>query len=200
MAAKDNPPKAAKVNPPMATKVNPPMAAKDNPSLAAKENQTGENVHIKECSKKDNCGNSSNDGISKYTERVQEKRESPAQVDHKGMHKTNLQQKDVGVNRIDNGADKKTHGKKRPSIKNFIQYVLDTDILKSIDTDSEGNPMDRNGGSCPEKMPCRMERRMGLLQVIPLSFSKSQEKSRTEKKQGTPCNSVCQPLLNVKPL
>lgn len=207
MTAKDNPPIAAKDNPPMAAKDNPPMATKDNQQMAlkvnqpiaAKENQIGGNVQ-KECSKKDNLGKSSNEEIPKYTERVQEKRESPAQVDHQGMHKTNFQQKDVGVNRLDNGADKNSHGQKRPSIKNFIQYVLDTDIVKSIDTDSEGNPTDRNGGSCPEKQPCRMERRTSLLRVIPLSYNKPQEYYRSGKKQGSPCNSVCQPLLNVKPL
>lgn len=134
-------------------------------------------------------------------ERVQEKRESPAKEDHQGTHKTNLQQKDVGVNSVNKGADKNSHGQKRPSIKNFIQYVLDTDFVKSSHTDSEGNPMDRNGGSCPDpEMPCRMERKMGLLRVIPLSSNKPQENYRSGKKQGSSCSSVCRPLLNVKPL
>lgn len=170
-----------------------------NKLLAAIDNRTGENVQ-KEFSKKDNCGKSSDEEIPQYMERVQEKRESPAKEDHQGTQKTNLQQKDVGVNSVNKGADKNSHGQKRPSIKNFIQYVLDTDFVKSSHTDSEGNPMDRNGGSCQDpEMPCRMERKMGLLRVIPLSSNKPQEIYRSGKKQGSSC-SVCRPLLNVKPL
>lgn len=168
--------------------------------LAAIDNRTGENVQ-KEFSKKDNCGKSSDEEIPQYMERVEEKRESPAKEDHQGTHKTNLQQKDVGVNSVNKGADKNSDGQKRPSIKNFIQYVLDTDFVKSSHADSEGNPMDRNGGSCPDpEMPCRMERKMGLLRVIPLSCNKPQENYRSGKKQGSSCSSVCRPLLNVKPL
>lgn len=171
-----------------------------NKPLAAVDNRTGENVQ-KEFSKKDNCGKSSDEEIPQYMERVEEKRESPAKEDHQGTHKTNLQQKDVGVNSVNKGADKNSQGQKRPSIKNFIQYVLDTDFVKSSHTDSEGNPMDRNGGSCPDPgMPCRMERKMGLLRVIPLSSNKPQENYRSGKKQGSSCSSVCRPLLNVKPL
>lgn len=171
-----------------------------NKPLAAVDNRTGENVQ-KEFSKKDNCGKSSDEEIPQYMERVQEKRESPAKEDHQGTQKTNLQQKDVGVNSVNKGADKNSHGQKRPSIKNFIQYVLDTDFVKSSHTDSEGNPMDRNGGSCQDpEMPCRMERKMGLLRVIPLSCNKPQENYRSGKKQGSSCSSVCRPLLNVKPL
>lgn len=171
-----------------------------NKPLAAVDNRTGENVQ-KEFSKKDNCGKSSDEEIPQYMERVEEKRESPAKEDHQGTHKTNLQQKDVGVNSVNKGADKNSDGQKRPSIKNFIQYVLDTDFVKSSHTDSEGNPMDRNGGSCPDpEMPCRMERKMGLLRVIPLSSNKPQENYRSGKKQGSSCSSVCRPLLNVKPL
>lgn len=170
-----------------------------NKLLAAIDNRTGENVQ-KEFSKKDNRGKSSDEEIPQYMERVQEKRESSAKVDHQGTHKTNLQQKDVGVNSVNKGADKNSHGQKRPSIKNFIQYVLDTDFVKSSHADSEGNPMDRNGGSCPDpEIPCRMERKMGLLRVIPLSSNKPQEIYRSGKKQGSSC-SVCRPLLNVKPL
>lgn len=171
-----------------------------NKPLAAVDNRTGENVQ-KEFSKKDNCGKSSDEEIPQYMERVEEKRESPAKEDHQGTHKTNLQQKDVGVNSVNKGADKNSDGQKRPSIKNFIQYVLDTDFVKSSHADSEGNPMDRNGGSCPDpEMPCRMERKMGLLRVIPLSCNKPQENYRSGKKQGSSCSSVCRPLLNVKPL
>lgn len=171
-----------------------------NKPLAAVDNRTGENVQ-KEFSKKDNCGKSSDEEIPQYMERVEEKRESPAKEDHQGTHKTNLQQKDVGVNSVNKGADKNSQGQKRPSIKNFIQYVLDTDFVKSSHTDSEGNPMDRNRGSCPDPgMPCRMERKMGLLRVIPLSSNKPQENYRSGKKQGSSCSSVCRPLLNVKPL
>lgn len=171
-----------------------------NKLLAAIDNRTGENVQ-KEFSKKDNCGKSSDEEIPQYMERVEEKRESPAKEDHQGTHKTNLQQKDVGVKSVNKGADKNSHGQKRPSIKNFIQYVLDTDFVKSSHTDSEGNPMDRNGGSCPDpEMPCRMERKMGLLRVIPLSCNKPQENYRSGKRQGSSCSSVCRPLLNVKPL
>lgn len=171
-----------------------------NKLLAAIDNRTRENVQ-KEFSKKDNCGKSSDEEIPQYMERVEEKRESPAKEDHQGTHKTNLQQKDVGVKSVNKGADKNSHGQKRPSIKNFIQYVLDTDFVKSSHTDSEGNPMDRNGGSCPDpEMPCRMERKMGLLRVIPLSCNKPQENYRSGKKQGSSCSSVCRPLLNVKPL
>lgn len=170
-----------------------------NKLLAAIDNRTGENVQ-KEFSKKDNRGKSSDEEIPQYMERVQEKRESSAKVDHQGTHKTNLQQKYVGVNSVNKGADKNSHGQKRPSIKNFIQYVLDTDFVKSSHADSEGNPMDRNGGSCPDpEIPCRMERKMGLLRVIPLSSNKPQEIYRSGKKQGSSC-SVCRPLLNVKPL
>lgn len=171
-----------------------------NKPLAAVDNRTGENVQ-KEFSKKDNCGKSSDEEIPQYMERVEEKRESPAKEDHQGTHKTNLQQKDVGVNSVNKGADKNSQGQKRPSIKNFIQYVLDTDFVKSSHTDSEGNPMDRNGGSCQDpEMPCRMERKMGLLRVIPLSSNTPQENYRSGKKQGSSCSSVCRPLLNVKPL
>lgn len=171
-----------------------------NKLLAAIDNRTRENVQ-KEFSKKDNCGKSSDEEIPQYMERVEEKRESPAKEDHQGTHKTNLQQKDVGVNSVNKGADKNSDGQKRPSIKNFIQYVLDTDFVKSSHADSEGNPMDRNGGSCPDpEMPCRMERKMGLLRVIPLSSNKPQENYRSGKKQGSSCSSVCRPLLNVKPL
>lgn len=171
-----------------------------NKLLAAIDNRTRENVQ-KEFSKKDNCGKSSDEEIPQYMERVEEKRESPAKEDHQGTHKTNLQQKDVGVNSVNKGADKNSDGQKRPSIKNFIQYVLDTDFVKSSHADSEGNPMDRNGGSCPDpEMPCRMERKMGLLRVIPLSCNKPQENYRSGKKQGSSCSSVCRPLLNVKPL
>lgn len=171
-----------------------------NKLLAAIDNRTGENVQ-KEFSKKDNCGKSSDEEIPQYMERVEEKRESPAKEDHQGTQKTNLQQKDVGVNSVNKGADKNSDGQKRPSIKNFIQYVLDTDFVKSSHADSEGNPMDRNGGSCPDpEMPCRMERKMGLLRVIPLSCNKPQENYRSGKKQGSSCSSVCRPLLNVKPL
>lgn len=171
-----------------------------NKLLAAIDNRTGENVQ-KEFSKKDNCGKSSDEEIPQYMERVEEKRESPAKEDHQGMHKTNLQQKDVGVNSVNKGADKNSHGQKRPSIKNFIQYVLDTDFVKSSHADSEGNPMDRNGGSCQDpEMPCKMERKMGLLRVIPLSSNTPQENYRSGKKQGSSCSSVCRPLLNVKPL
>lgn len=171
-----------------------------NKLLAAIDNRTGENVQ-KEFSKKDNCGKSSDEEIPQYMERVEEKRESPAKEDHQGMQKTNLQQKDVGVNSVNKGADKNSHGQKRPSIKNFIQYVLDTDFVKSSHADSEGNPMDRNGGSCQDpEMPCRMERKMGLLRVIPLSSNTPQENYRSGKKQGSSCSSVCRPLLNVKPL
>lgn len=171
-----------------------------NKLLAAIDNRTGENVQ-KEFSKKDNCGKSSDEEIPQYMERVEEKRESPAKEDHQGTQKTNLQQKDVGVNSVNNGADKNSHGQKRPSIKNFIQYVLDTDFVKSSHADSEGNPMDRNGGSCQDpEMPCRMERKMGLLRVIPLSSNTPQENYRSGKKQGSSCSSVCRPLLNVKPL
>lgn len=171
-----------------------------NKLLAAIDTRTRENVQ-KEFSKKDNCGKSSDEEIPQYMERVEEKRESPAKEDHQGTHKTNLQQKDVGVNSVNKGADKNSDGQKRPSIKNFIQYVLDTDFVKSSHTDSEGNPMDRNGGSCPDpEMPCRMERKMGLLRVIPLSSNKPQENYRSGKKQGSSCSSVCRPLLNVKPL
>lgn len=171
-----------------------------NKLLAAIDTRTRENVQ-KEFSKKDNCGKSSDEEIPQYMERVEEKRESPAKEDHQGTHKTNLQQKDVGVKSVNKGADKNSHGQKRPSIKNFIQYVLDTDFVKSSHTDSEGNPMDRNGGSCPDpEMPCRMERKMGLLRVIPLSCNKPQENYRSGKKQGSSCSSVCRPLLNVKPL
>lgn len=171
-----------------------------NKPLAAVDNRTGENVQ-KEFSKKDNCGKSSDEEIPQYMERVEEKRESPAKEDHQGTQKTNLQQKDVGVNSVNKGADKNSHGQKRPSIKNFIQYVLDTDFVKSSHTDSEGNPMDRNGGSCQDpEMPCRMERKMGLLRVIPLSSNTPQENYRSGKKQGSSCSSVCRPLLNVKPL
>lgn len=171
-----------------------------NKLLAAIDTRTRENVQ-KEFSKKDNCGKSSDEEIPQYMERVEEKRESPAKEDHQGTHKTNLQQKDVGVNSVNKGADKNSDGQKRPSIKNFIQYVLDTDFVKSSHADSEGNPMDRNGGSCPDpEMPCRMERKMGLLRVIPLSCNKPQENYRSGKKQGSSCSSVCRPLLNVKPL
>lgn len=171
-----------------------------NKLLAAIDTRTRENVQ-KEFSKKDNCGKSSDEEIPQYMERVEEKRESPAKEDHQGTHKTNLQQKDVGVNSVNKGADKNSQGQKRPSIKNFIQYVLDTDFVKSSHADSEGNPMDRNGGSCPDpEMPCRMERKMGLLRVIPLSCNKPQENYRSGKKQGSSCSSVCRPLLNVKPL
>lgn len=171
-----------------------------NKPLAAVDNRTGENVQ-KEFSKKDNCGKSSDEEIPQYMERVEEKRESPAKEDHQGTHKTNLQQKDVGVKSVNKGADKNSQGQKRPSIKNFIQYVLDTDFVKSSHTDSEGNPMDRNGGSCQDpEMPCWMERKMGLLRVIPLSSNKPQENYRSGKKQGSSCSSVCRPLLNVKPL
>lgn len=171
-----------------------------NKLLAAIDTRTRENVQ-KEFSKKDNCGKSSDEEIPQYMERVEEKRESPAKEDHQGTHKTNLQQKDVGVNSVNKGADKNSQGQKRPSIKNFIQYVLDTDFVKSSHADSEGNPMDRNGGSCPDpEMPCRMERKMGLLRVIPLSSNKPQENYRSGKKQGSSCSSVCRPLLNVKPL
>lgn len=171
-----------------------------NKLLAAIDTRTRENVQ-KEFSKKDNCGKSSDEEIPQYMERVEEKRESPAKEDHQGTHKTNLQQKDVGVNSVNKGADKNSDGQKRPSIKNFIQYVLDTDFVKSSHTDSEGNPMDRNGGSCPDpEMPCRMERKMGLLRVIPLSSNTPQENYRSGKKQGSSCSSVCRPLLNVKPL
>ncbi|XP_011420284.3 5' exonuclease Apollo [Magallana gigas] len=171
-----------------------------NKLLAAIDNRTGENVQ-KEFSKKDNCGKSSDEEIPQYMERVEEKRESPAKEDHQGTQKTNLQQKDVGVNSVNKGADKNSHGQKRPSIKNFIQYVLDTDFVKSSHADSEGNPMDRNGGSCQDpEMPCRMERKMGLLRVIPLSSNTPQENYRSGKKQGSSCSSVCRPLLNVKPL
>lgn len=170
-----------------------------NKLLAAIDNRTGENVQ-KEFSKKDNCGKSSDEEIPQYMERVEEKRESPAKEDHQGTQKTNLQQKDVGVNSVNKGADKNSHDQKRPSIKNFIQYVLDTDFVKSSHADSEGNPMDRNGGSCQDpEMPCRMERKMGLLRVIPLSSNTPQENYRSGKKQGSSC-SVCRPLLNVKPL
>lgn len=171
-----------------------------NKLLAAIDTRTRENVQ-KEFSKKDNCGKSSDEEIPQYMERVEEKRESPAKEDHQGTHKTNLQQKDVGVNSVNKGADKNSDGQKRPSIKNFIQYVLDTDFVKSSHADSEGNPMDRNGGSCPDpEMPCRMERKMGLLRVIPLSCNKPQENYRSGKRQGSSCSSVCRPLLNVKPL
>lgn len=171
-----------------------------NKLLAAIDNRTGENVQ-KEFSKKDNCGKSSDEEIPQYMERVEEKRESPAKEDHQGTQKTNLQQKDVGVNSVNKGADKNSHDQKRPSIKNFIQYVLDTDFVKSSHADSEGNPMDRNGGSCQDpEMPCRMERKMGLLRVIPLSSNTPQENYRSGKKQGSSCSSVCRPLLNVKPL
>lgn len=171
-----------------------------NKLLAAIDNRTGENVQ-KEFSKKDNCGKSSDEEIPQYMERVEEKRESPAKEDHQGTQKTNLQQKDVGVNSVNKGADKNSDGQKRPSIKNFIQYVLDTDFVKSSHADSEGNPMDRNGGSCQDpEMPCRMERKMGLLRVIPLSSNTPQENYRSGKKQGSSCSSVCRPLLNVKPL
>lgn len=171
-----------------------------NKLLAAIDTRTRENVQ-KEFSKKDNCGKSSDEEIPQYMERVEEKRESPAKEDHQGTHKTNLQQKDVGVNSVNKGADKNSDGQKRPSIKNFIQYVLDTDFVKSSHADSEGNPMDRNGGSCPDpEMPFRMERKMGLLRVIPLSCNKPQENYRSGKKQGSSCSSVCRPLLNVKPL
>lgn len=171
-----------------------------NKLLAAIDNRTGENVQ-KEFSKKDNCGKSSDEEIPQYMERVEEKRESPAKEDHQGTQKTNLQQKDVGVNSVNKGADKNSQGQKRPSIKNFIQYVLDTDFVKSSHADSEGNPMDRNGGSCQDpEMPCRMERKMGLLRVIPLSSNTPQENYRSGKKQGSSCSSVCRPLLNVKPL
>lgn len=171
-----------------------------NKLLAAIDTRTRENVQ-KEFSKKDNCGKSSDEEIPQYMERVEEKRESPAKEDHQGTQKTNLQQKDVGVNSVNKGADKNSHGQKRPSIKNFIQYVLDTDFVKSSHADSEGNPMDRNGGSCQDpEMPCRMERKMGLLRVIPLSCNKPQENYRSGKKQGSSCSSVCRPLLNVKPL
>lgn len=171
-----------------------------NKLLAAIDTRTRENVQ-KEFSKKDNCGKSSDEEIPQYMERVEEKRESPAKEDHQGTHKTNLQQKDVGVNSVNKGADKNSDGQKRPSIKNFIQYVLDTDFVKSSHADSEGNPMDRNGGSCQDPdMPCRMERKMGLLRVIPLSSNTPQENYRSGKKQGSSCSSVCRPLLNVKPL
>lgn len=171
-----------------------------NKLLAAIDTRTRENVQ-KEFSKKDNCGKSSDEEIPQYMERVEEKRESPAKEDHQGTQKTNLQQKDVGVNSVNKGADKNSHGQKRPSIKNFIQYVLDTDFVKSSHADSEGNPMDRNGGSCQDPdMPCRMERKMGLLRVIPLSSNTPQENYRSGKKQGSSCSSVCRPLLNVKPL
>lgn len=181
------------------SEVNRKSSPKNQP-LAAKDNQSGENIQ-KECSKRDHSGKSSTEEIPNCTEEVQEYRGSTAQVDHQGMHKTNFQQKDAGVKRIDNHVDQNSHHRKRVSFKNFIQYVLDTDVVKSSNMDSQGIPTDGNGGSYHEKAPCRtMKRPCHLLQVIPLSYRKCQERNGTGKTQGTLCSSVCRPLLNVKPL
>lgn len=116
-------------------------------------------------------------------ERVEEKRESFVKEDYQGTYKINLQQKDVGVKSVNKGVDKNFYGQKRFFIKNFIQYVLDTDFVKLSYIDSEGNSMDRNGGFCLDfEMFCRMERKMGLFRVIFLLCNKFQENYRLGKR------------------